>query len=268
MVGCDEGKNCYMPICLDVMKIELLSAYMLGCDEDRTAMVLVFICHDLSFHLPWFLFSFAIFVFICLYALLLLFWYAYVSSSSLYFHMPNWCTFAYAYLTHVFYAFVPFFPLVLWQMMNTMLAMIKWPRFICSFRLVLFSVWYRFVLFLLYRHFWAPLTVTDLWLIWTMIWGPYLYPFCLWCITTEACSSATWLCWFNCLYHRHVWDEEQGILVLRPSLFFIWQCLFVLPCRLLKLLQGRLCSYSQFCYHPKIGEPFSLFYMSLRMKKG
>jgi hypothetical protein len=52
MVGCDEGKNCYMPICLDVMKIELLSAYMLGCDEDRTAMVLVFICHDLSFHLP------------------------------------------------------------------------------------------------------------------------------------------------------------------------------------------------------------------------
>jgi hypothetical protein len=56
--------------------------------------------------------------------------------------------------------------------------------------------------------------------------------------------------------------------VLRPSLFFIWQCLFVLPCRLLKLLQGRLCSYSQFCYHPKIGEPFSLFYMSLRMKKG
>jgi hypothetical protein len=55
MVGCDEGKNCYMSICLDVMKIELLYAYMLvmvGCDEVRTAMILVFISHDLSFHLP------------------------------------------------------------------------------------------------------------------------------------------------------------------------------------------------------------------------
>jgi hypothetical protein len=34
-----------MPICLDVMKIELLYAYMLvlvGCDEDRTATILVF----------------------------------------------------------------------------------------------------------------------------------------------------------------------------------------------------------------------------------
>jgi hypothetical protein len=43
-----------MPICLDVMKIELLYDYMLvmvGCDEDRTAMILVSICHDLSFHL-------------------------------------------------------------------------------------------------------------------------------------------------------------------------------------------------------------------------
>jgi hypothetical protein len=55
MVGCDEGKNCYMSICLDVMKIELLYAYMLvmvGCDEDRTAMILVFISHDFRFHLP------------------------------------------------------------------------------------------------------------------------------------------------------------------------------------------------------------------------
>jgi hypothetical protein len=50
-----------MPIYLDVMKIELLYAYMLvmvGCHEDRNAMILVFICHvfvficHLRFHLP------------------------------------------------------------------------------------------------------------------------------------------------------------------------------------------------------------------------
>jgi hypothetical protein len=223
-----------------------------------------------------------IIVFICLYALLLLFWYAYVASSLLFFHMPIWCTFyTFCMLLHSLFicrlgcsdsdlvcAFhMPLFllfSLVLWPMMNTMSAMIKWPRSVCSFRLVLFSVWYPFFLFLLSRHFWATLTMTNLWLIWTMIWGPYLVPFLpvmhyYWghvLLLLGFVSLIAFICMFG--------DEEQGIFVLRPSPFFMWQYLFVLPCRLLMLLQGPLCSYSGFCYHLEIGEAFSLFYVSLR----
>jgi hypothetical protein len=231
-----------------------------------------------------------ILVFICLYALLLLFWYAYVASSLLFFHMPIRCTFyTFCMLLHSLFicrlgcsdsdlvcafhmpTFLMFymplfllFSLVLLPMMNNMLAMIKWPRSVYSF-LCLVSILFVPPFSPLLSHSYYDWLVADM--------NYDLRP--LSC-TFSACdalllrhvllllgfvgSIAFIICMFG--------GEEQGIFVLRPNLFFIWQCLFVLPCRLLMLLQGRLCSYSDFCYHLEIGEAFSLFYVSLRMTKG